>query len=212
MAKKKNPTRKQSAMDDWASSLAKVSTSTETTIMPKEARKEKRAVKKARRQQEQDLKRPPKPLEVPQPVSNRPDPSKRRLKRLALILRSLKNEYPDDRRPFSPEARPIKKKRTLNDTTVQPRGKDYGGIGLARNSLFISFLDPSHVPKLEEEFEEHIPGFFGKTHTKAMKRQLDGNMLWRKMAEQKKAKMPKRLANLSSDQRVQAMIDSGTIM
>jgi hypothetical protein len=37
-------------------------------------------------------------------------------------------------------------------------------------------------------------------------------MLWRNIAEQKNAKLPKKLANLASDERVQAMIDSGTIM
>jgi hypothetical protein len=37
-------------------------------------------------------------------------------------------------------------------------------------------------------------------------------MLWRKMAEQKNTKLPKKLDNLASDERVEAMFDSGTIM
>ena len=84
------------------------------------------------------------------------------------------------------------------------------GIGLARESLYISFLDPSYFPKLEEEFREHIPGFFGKQRSKAMKRQLDGNMLWRQLAE-KKLPMGKKLKGMTPDERVQAMIDSGMI-
>jgi hypothetical protein len=103
----------------------------------------------------------------------------------------------------------------LNELNIQPRPSDYSGIGLARKSLFIPFQDPSHIPKLEQEFKEHIPGFFGRQRTKAMKKQLDGNMLWRQLASQKadgsKGVLSKKFANLSPDARVQAMIDAGLI-
>ena len=77
------------------------------------------------------------------------------------------------------------RKRRWDDAGVQPRACDYGGIGLARSSLFLSFDDPSWVPKLEEEFLEHIPGFFGKQRTKAMKKQRNANMLWKRLLEEK---------------------------
>jgi len=76
-------------------------------------------------------------------------------------------------------------------------------------SMYIEFLDPSYYPKLEEEFREHIPGFFGKQRTKAMKRQTDGNMLWRRLADDKKKNSNnKKFKNMSTDERVLAMIDS----
>lgn len=63
---------------------------------------------------------------------------------------------------------------------LQPRIRDYNGQGLVRPSLFLPLNDPSFVPKLELEFAEHIPGFFGKAKTKAAKKQSDENMLWKK--------------------------------
>lgn len=63
---------------------------------------------------------------------------------------------------------------------LQPRIRDYNGQGLVRPSLFLPLNDPSFVPKLELEFAEHIPGFFGKAKTKAAKKQSDENMLWRR--------------------------------
>jgi hypothetical protein len=100
------------------------------------------------------------------------------------------------------------RKRKLNEDTIQPRLCDYSGIGMARNSMLIEFVDPSYYPKLEEEFHEHIPGFFGKQRTKAMKKQTDGNMLWRRMANNKQG-MSKKLKGMSPDERVESMIDSG---
>jgi hypothetical protein len=100
------------------------------------------------------------------------------------------------------------RKRKLNEDTIQPRSCDYSGIGMARDSMLIEFVDPSYYPKLEEEFHEHIPGFFGKQRTKAMKKQTDGNMLWRRMANNKQG-MSKKLKGMSPDERVESMIDSG---
>ena len=75
-------------------------------------------------------------------------------------------------------------KKKLN---LQPRRSDYGGLGIAKPSIWISLEEPCWKPRLEDEFSEHIPGFFGKQRTKAMKKQLDGDMLWRKrLAEKKK--------------------------
>lgn len=68
---------------------------------------------------------------------------------------------------------------------LQPRMRDYNGQGLVRPSLFIPFNDPSFKPKVEMEFEEHIPGFFGKAKQKAAKKQSDQNMLWKKCLQAK---------------------------
>lgn len=169
--------------------------------------------------------------------------SKRRLKRLITICEILQKKHSDHRHSTSQPTLLLllqqmqessqqlyKKKRSskpLNDKNIQPRLCDYSGIGLARDSLYIPFQDPSHYPKLEQEFLEHIPGFYGKQRTKAMKRQLDGNMLWRKLVNDKKnaasastttanskngsALLPKKFRQMSPDERIQAMIDSGMI-
>lgn len=129
------------------------------------------------------------------------------------------------KKPYSPvPIVPKKRRRQLNDCQ-QPRSSDYGGIGLARESLWIPLDDPSWQPRLEEEFAEHVPGFFGKQRTKAMKKQLDGKMLWRQLAAEKlgkganaKQQPPgnckingKKLSAMSPDERVEAMIRAGMI-
>jgi hypothetical protein len=153
-------------------------------------------------------------------VSDR-EATKRRLKSIAELILTARREHPNNgqRQPlYTPDedSNRIKRKRALNEMNIQPQPSDYNGIGLARKSLYLPLQDPSHIPKLEEEFKEHIPGFFGKQRTKAMKRQLDGNMLWRKLADHKQNKkggpgIPKKFEHLSPDQRVQAMIDAGML-
>jgi hypothetical protein len=101
-----------------------------------------------------------------------------------------------------------RKRRKWSKDSIQPLRSDYSGIGLARISMYIEFIDPSYSAKLEEEFREHIPGFFGKQRTKAMKKQTDGNMLWRRLADEKKNNNNKKFKGMSADERVQAMIDS----
>mmetsp|Transcript_27141 Transcript_27141/g.59737 ORF Transcript_27141/g.59737 Transcript_27141/m.59737 type:complete len:315 (-) Transcript_27141:66-1010(-) len=101
-----------------------------------------------------------------------------------------------------------RKRQKWSEDSIQPLRSDYSGIGLARESMYIEFLDPSCIPKLEEEFQEHIPGFFGKQRTKAMKKQTDGNMLWRRLANEKKNDRSKKFKGMSADERVKAMIDS----
>jgi hypothetical protein len=76
---------------------------------------------------------------------------------------------------------------TPHSTELQPRIRDYNGQGLARPSLFLPLNDPSFIPRLEEEFAEHIPGFFGIAKKKAGKRQKaeEEGMLWRRCLEEK---------------------------
>lgn len=79
----------------------------------------------------------------------------------------------------------LTKNRKLTSESIQPRKNDYGGIGLARPSLLLPLDHPSFIPLLETEFKEHINGFYGRANTKSMKKQLDGNMLWRKLLKEK---------------------------
>mmetsp|Transcript_4606 Transcript_4606/g.5113 ORF Transcript_4606/g.5113 Transcript_4606/m.5113 type:complete len:348 (-) Transcript_4606:194-1237(-) len=82
------------------------------------------------------------------------------------------------------------KQQQLTDDALQPRKRDYNGLGLARPSLFLSLRDPSFVPRLENEFSEHVETFFGrKVRSKAMKKQMDGNMLWRRLLREKEEGM-----------------------
>lgn len=82
------------------------------------------------------------------------------------------------RAPYDPGKAPSASvsKRKLN---LQPRRSDYGGIGLARESVYIALNENGWRKKLCKKFIEHIPGFFGKQRTKAMKKQTSGDMLWR---------------------------------
>jgi hypothetical protein len=129
-------------------------------------------------------------------------------------------------KPYSPTPVISKKRRRQRDDSIQPRASDYGGIGLARESLNITFDDPSWQPKLEQEFAEHIAGFYGKQRTKAMKKQLDGNMLWRRLLADKQTSHVtkgtkklsiqatahgKKLSSLTPDERVEALIRAGLV-
>lgn len=105
----------------------------------------------------------------------------------------------------------------MNIDSMQPRKGSYGGIGFARDSYYLSLDDPSFIPKLEEEFAEHIDGFFGKQRTKAMKKQLDKDMLWRRLLKEKGChtqgddySKTATTVFAASDLKVHALIDQGT--
>ena len=120
---------------------------------------------------------------------------------------------------------------TLEENNIQPKAQNYGGLGLGRTSMYLDLLDPSFIPKFEQEFSEHVKGFFGKQRTKAMKKQLDGGMLWRRLADKKagggshkdggrnsnsvdweeKKLNGVRLADMTPDNRVEAMIKLGML-
>ena len=146
--------------------------------------------------------------------------SKQQLKTLAVTCREAvkkqtqasKGSY---RHPFKGYTDLTKKKRKKWDTdNIQPRPKDYGGLGLALPSLFLSYENPAFERLLEDEFQEHIDGFFGKQRTKAMKKQLDGKMLWRQMAKVKGTNKKidgRKLADMTPDQRVEAMLKAGLL-
>jgi len=91
-----------------------------------------------------------------------------RLKALVTFCRELEKQQNQAangkyRQPFQgfPPMK-VKKRKKWDTENIQPRPKDYGGLGLALPSLFLSLEDPSFGRLLEDEFQEHIDGFFGK--------------------------------------------------
>mmetsp|Transcript_13501 Transcript_13501/g.15187 ORF Transcript_13501/g.15187 Transcript_13501/m.15187 type:complete len:334 (-) Transcript_13501:85-1086(-) len=101
------------------------------------------------------------------------------------------------------------KSSQLSMQSIQPLPNQYNGLGYARPSLLLLLRDVSFKPKFEEEFQEHITGFFGKVHTKAMKKQLDGNMLWRQLQKQKEQER-EGTTSTSSSRNGQKSIFAGT--
>ena len=45
------------------------------------------------------------------------------------------------------------------------------GQGVARPSLYLDYMSPDFSPRFFSQFGEHVPGFFGKVKTGAMKKQ-----------------------------------------
>jgi len=228
MTKRKSGKRvpEKASLENWVSVLARQST--ETTFNSKDDRIEKRAAKKRRREDRRAVKtdgdtdRPTKNKEHSSvdPVELYKAGTEKRLLSLADRMKDSIDAYLEvygSSRAHMYKPTPVKArtgKRNWDEASIQPRNRDYGGIGLARASQFLDFNDPSFFPKLEEEFAEHIPGFFGKQRTKAMKKQLAGKMLWRQLADEKmkdKKINGKKLSAMSPDERVEAMIKAGMV-
>jgi hypothetical protein len=216
---------KERPLASWISSLAKETTNASTTTN-KAGRIEKRDAKKRRREDRKAASGqllPKKAVQDGTRVSTKQSEKERRkdaVMALAIhIEETVAARMEQDERP-KPFDFSIVKKKGMNKfkkwevDTIQPRNRDYGGIGLARPTMFLPLNDPSFVPKLEQEFAEHVPGFFGKTHTKAAKKQKDSGMLWRKLADKKTQQTRvngKKLADMSADERVEAMIQAGML-
>eukprot|EP01083_Nonionella_stella_P132575 403095_1 len=191
---------------DWLSALVKESSSSSNSnkILSKKKRIEKRNAKKLRREERRGVANSTTKKNRQNELNHRTeeemeqtraksqfymeDLSDRMQSTVRRITKEMK-ETSSNYRVAKPFISKNKGKATagqqLDDSVIQPRRRDYGGLGLARPSLLLDLRDMSFVPKLEQEFAEHIPGFFGKQRTKAMKKQLDGNMLWRRLQQQK---------------------------
>jgi hypothetical protein len=224
MSKSDNRRDHQETEADWISSL--IERSDAAKLPSKEERIEKRQAKKQRRQiitatRNDNLSKDRKTDKTQgRRMESR---NKHLMQKNKMVLTKLSQyiltciedlEPPNQRNLYQsnePKGKAIAwKKRKWTDETVQPERRHYGGLGLARPSLFLSLSDPSFIPKLEEEFQEHIPGFFGKQRTKAMKKQLDGNMLWRQLAQRRHTKVNGQdLSNMTPEQRVETLIAAG---
>ena len=121
--------------------------------------------------------------------------SKRALTKLSSTIISTVTSIPQHSRynrdlinglPPPPKGKATKQS-TINSqsTELQPRNRDYNGQGLARPSLYLPLNDATFIPRLEEEFAEHIPGFFGKSKVNSVKKQRGEDMLWKKRLEEK---------------------------
>lgn len=216
----KSPKSESTRADDWLSALVKKTTASEASVTaPKQLRVEKRRAKKQRRDERKPTKTEPiTGLQSKHEEGNTPIGLKTTLKRIsevASVIQNCVDSHAQCRRPYQENASTTGssyKKRNWEATSIQPRHKDYGGIGLARPSLFLEMEDPSFSARLSEEFNEHVPGFFGKQRTKAMKKQLNSKMLWKKMSTMKNVKVDgRKLADLPPDERVEAMIKAGML-
>ena len=95
-------------------------------------------------------------------------------------------------------------------SSLEPRKSDYGGLGLARPTLYLPFSDPSWIPRLEQAFAEHVPGWSGKPPMmQAMKKQRDSNLLWRRLQREKASGKGR---GMTADERVEAMLQSGDLI
>lgn len=241
MGKKRKQPHKNESLASWVSSLAKETVTSDTITdtlkaTTKEDRIAKRAAKKQRREERLQARR-----RIQQRPSDnersKPDPSLKSKKQhvqrerndtlLFHLSGAVKTCVVESRerhkkcRPLETNSKSSANKarvrgKNWEDDSIQPRKNDYGGIGLARASLFLPFNDPSLLPKLRVEFEEHIPGFYGKQRTRANKKQTEAGMLWRQVSSKGGAKMQKkingkRLADMSPDERVEAMISAGLV-
>ena len=200
MAKNK-PKPKDQSLSSLIDSLTK-----QQDVRPsKESRKAARMEKKRRRKE-------PRRTAACTEAHNQPTKKRRRRSSQHLLeqLETLIRQYRVNQGPFRPPVSQLafRKRQWKAGDLLQPRPRDYGGLGLARPTLFLSLADPSFIPKLEQEFSEHVPGFFGKQRTKAMKKQMDGNMLWRRMQRKEGGQM---LDRLSPDERVEAMLQAGML-
>lgn len=219
---KRKVNKDKEALEEWASLLAKKTA--EPSISAKEERVAKRAAKKRRREERLINRETTHDSREAAKKSKETSVGIETHKLLLTVIGKTiqqsvhycqeQNSKKKQLFTFSSATKARNLKKSWHEDSIQPRKKDYGGIGLARPSLYIDFNDPSLVPKIEKEFAEHIPGFFGKQRTKAMKKQLGGKMLWRKLSESKtKEKIVdgKRLKDMSPDERVEAMIKIGML-
>lgn len=209
--------------DDWISQLAKQASesSSSTTAATKEERIERRNAKKRRRQDKRMDHVQREGLTVIDKRRERLEQSHLYLDQLSEWLETClgRLQSTDEKWPKLYQPNQQKKGKATagnqwNEEIIQPRPSAYGGLGLARGSLYIGLRDPSFIPLLEEEFAEHIQGFFGKQRTKAMKKQLDGNMLWRQLADKRvhaKKVNGRKLGDMSPEERVDAMIEAGMV-
>lgn len=138
-----------------------------------------------------------------------------RLERIGYMCKNVSAKYINQQQP--PKSSTLLdnllksrfQKVKMSDAVIQPRKSSYGGIGLARSTYYLPFSDLSFKAKLEEEFSEHIDGFFGKQRKRAMKKQLDKDMLWKRLLREKKEGPNEKGRKLSPDLKVNAIIDAG---
>lgn len=229
---KRAPTQNESNDgEDWMASLVKQSTSSNQPskaerIERRKAKKQRRDDRTAEKNPHRQEQRASQEERMEQRGESDRQSTRENLRNLSKFIENCVGDYQMNKRSDryqssepKGKATALAKKNKLNEDTVQPRRRDYGGLGIARPSMWMELNNPSFVPLLQEEFSEHVPGFFGKQRTKAMKKQLDGNMLWRQLAEKRVDKKKLKQSGMSEakldamapDERIEAMIRAGLV-
>ncbi|KAL7556946.1 hypothetical protein ACA910_005296 [Epithemia clementina (nom. ined.)] len=197
------PNKQNTKFQEWVLTLAESSAVADQGAvgglsLSKEQRKAKRDAKRKCRKQEQLTllhKKQKRSLDNHEAMSLSTSASLDRTERNRNLLMKIMERFASKesvgqtrqrKRLFLGDNKSNHRKRNWDERGIQPRPRDYGGIGLARPSLFLAFDDPSWAPKLEQEFAEHIQGFFGKQRTKAIKKQTNATMLWKKLLDEKR--------------------------
>jgi hypothetical protein len=133
----------------------------------------------------------------------------RQMKRGTMVLATA------DRKPrnYLHTVQHQKRVSLASEAHQQPRKSAYGGLGLARPTLLLSFADPNWPRRLAESFAEHITGWSGPAPmAHAMKRQRDGNLLWRRLLREKQESQKGGKPPASADARAEAMWEAGDLM
>lgn len=211
-------------MTDFVTALAQSAAAGVSESLPSKAERiAKRQAKRKRKQEEQQLqKHQKKRKEETKQHSATPRRSKHQerllqqwrsdlatlVERHAHDLRRAKILETSDRKPKNyPHTVHHKKMKP----SLEPRKSDYGGLGLARPTLYLPFSDPSWLPRLEQAFAEHVPGWSGRPPMmQAMKKQRDANLLWRRLQREKVS--GKGRGRLTPDERVEEMLQSGDLV
>mmetsp|Transcript_13023 Transcript_13023/g.24861 ORF Transcript_13023/g.24861 Transcript_13023/m.24861 type:complete len:258 (-) Transcript_13023:244-1017(-) len=68
---------------------------------------------------------------------------------------------------------------------LQPVKAKYGGMGLAKPSVYVNIADAEFSQRFSEVFSEHIDGWAGNSYSKAIKKEKQKGMLWKQRLTQK---------------------------
>ncbi|KAK3261894.1 hypothetical protein CYMTET_29229 [Cymbomonas tetramitiformis] len=91
------------------------------------------------------------------------------------------------RRPTS-EIRNLEQYTTFVEDVLQPTTAHYGGMGVARPSIWIDLEDPNYLKRFEKVYNEFVQGCNGQK--KRVKSEQDKNMLWRQLSNKDKPAVP----------------------
>ena len=68
---------------------------------------------------------------------------------------------------------------------LQPRGRDYDGMGLAKASVWLDLREPEFLARFEDVFLEHVAGWSGYKPYKKRKTEKEKGMAWRRLLSER---------------------------
>jgi hypothetical protein len=103
--------------------------------------------------------------------------------------------------------------RQWNTESLQPRRKDYSGMGCALPSGYLELTDPSFVPKFQEIYRYHVPGFFGKPpkYQKSDTTLAKQKGLVRRQIDPHLVLQGRKVSDMTPDERVEALLKAGLL-